>query len=105
MTRPAGSLGTFDGWPGGEVSPAFVTLRDEAEMADRPFPMADITITLSGRLMLELAQAAREAGTTEAELVQRAIKSLVQAQRGPAIPRFARRLGPLALAEDDPSAA
>jgi hypothetical protein len=74
-------------------------------MADRTLPRANITITLSGRLMGELAQTAREADTTEVELVRRAIALLVQAHHGPGIPRFARRLGPLALAEDDPSAA
>jgi hypothetical protein len=105
MTKPAGSLGTFDGQRSGEASPALVALRDEPEMADCTFPSATITITLSGRLMLELAQMAREADTTEDDLAHRAIKSLVQAHRSPGIPRFARRLGPLALAEDDPSAA
>jgi len=74
-------------------------------MAHRTLPMANITIALSGRLMQELVQAAREADTTEAELAHKAIECLVQAHRGPGIPRFARRLGPLALAEDDPSAA
>jgi hypothetical protein len=74
-------------------------------MADRTLPRANITIMLSGRLMLELGRMAGEADTTEEELVHRAINCLVQAHRGPGIPRFARRLGPLALAEDDPSAA
>jgi hypothetical protein len=74
-------------------------------MDDRTLPRANITITLSGRLMLEVAQMAREADTTEDELVHRAINCLVQTHRGPEIPRFARRLGPLALAERDPSAA
>jgi hypothetical protein len=74
-------------------------------MADRTLPTANITITLSGRLMLELAQLAREAATTEDELVHTAIKCLLQSHSGPGIPRFARRLGPLALAEDDPSTA
>lgn len=105
MTRPAGSLDTFAGWPSGEASPTFVALRDEPEMADRTLPRANITITLSGRVMLELARMAREADTTEDELVCRAIRCLVQAHRGPGIPRFARRLGPLALDEDGPSAA
>jgi hypothetical protein len=77
-----------------------VALRDEPEMADCTLPRANITITLSGRLMLELAQLAREADTTEDELAHRAIKCLVQAHRGPGIPRFARRLGPLALAQE-----
>jgi len=105
MTRPAGSLGTFGAWPSVEPTPAFVALRDEPEVDDRTLPRANITITLSGHLMLELAQMAREADTTENELAHRAIKCLLQAHRGPRIPRFARRLGPLALADDDPSAA
>jgi hypothetical protein len=87
------------------VSPAFVTLRNEPEVADRTLPRATIAITLSGRLMLELAQMACEADTTEDDLVRRAITYLVQAHRGPGIPRYARRLGPLALAGDDPPAA
>ena len=105
MTRPAGSLGTFGAWPSGEASRAIVALTGEPEMDDRGLTRANITITLSGRLRQELARMAREADTTEDALVHRAIKCLVQAHRGPGIPRFARRLGPLALAEDDPSAA
>jgi len=72
-------------------------------MADRTLPRANITIAVSERLMQELAQMACEADITEDELVNRAIACLVQAHRAPGIPRFARRLGPLALAEDDPS--
>jgi hypothetical protein len=82
-----------------------MALRDEPEVADRTLPRANLTITLSERLMLELAQIAREADTTEDDLVHRAIERLVQAHRGPGIPRFARRLGPLALAGDDPPTA
>lgn len=82
-----------------------MAIRDGREMDHRTLPRANMTITLSGSLMLELAQMARKGDTTEDELVHRAIKRLVQAQRGPGIPRFARRLGPLVLDEDDPSAA
>jgi hypothetical protein len=77
-----------------------MAIRDEPEMADRSLPGASITITLSGRLMRELAQRARETDITEEELVRRAINGLVQTPRAPGIPRFARRLGPLALADE-----
>ena len=50
--------------------------------------------------MLELGKMAREAHTTEDELIRQAIKYLFQVHRGPAIPRFARRLGPMVVAED-----
>src|SRR4029077_3899753 len=96
-TRPAGLPSTFGGWLSGKVGPTFVTLRNEPEMADRTLPRANITIAVSEHLMQELAQMACEADTTEDELVNTAIACLVQAHRGPGIPRFARRLGPLAL--------
>jgi hypothetical protein len=64
-------------------------------------PRANITISLSDGVKLELAQIARESHVTEDELVERAIRQLVQVHRGPAIPRFARRLGPIAIARDD----
>jgi hypothetical protein len=68
-------------------------------MTDEPFPEPTITIALPARLRLELGQLARQAKTTEGELIQQAVESLVQAQRGPAIPRFARRLGPIAFGD------
>jgi hypothetical protein len=67
--------------------------------------METITIALSERLIIELARMARDAKTTQEELVQKAIEGLVQAHRAPGIPRFARRLGPIALPEDSPPAA
>ena len=72
-------------------------------MADHP--QANVTIALSQPLMVELTQMARESGATEDELIQNAIMSLLQTRRGPGIPRFARRLGPIALADDGPPAA
>jgi hypothetical protein len=60
-------------------------------------PEANITIALSDGVKLELAQIARESHVTEDELVERAVRHLLQAHRGPAIPRFARRLGPIAI--------
>jgi len=74
-------------------------------MADQAVPSQKITVTLNERLHLELARMARDADTTEDELIRTAIKGLVQARRGPGIPRFARRLGHIALEEDGPSAA
>jgi hypothetical protein len=62
---------------------------------------ANITISLSDGVKLELAQIARESHVTEDEVVERAIRQLVQVHRGPAIPRFARRLGPIAIARGD----
>jgi hypothetical protein len=61
-------------------------------------PQASITIALRQPLMVALTQMATEANTTEDALIQRAIEGLVQARLGPGIPRFARRLGPIALA-------
>jgi hypothetical protein len=69
-----------------------------------PSTRSGITITLSAPIRRELARIARDAHQTEDEIVEKAIKYVVQAQRHPAIPRFARRLGPFFL-EDDPSAA
>lgn len=63
---------------------------------------AHITISLSDDSKVELAQMARESHLTEDELVERAIRHLVQAHRGPAIPRFARRLGPIAILHPGP---
>ncbi len=72
-------------------------------MADPTAPK--ITVALSQPVMSEPARMAREAETTEAELIHRAIVGLVQARRGSGIPRFARRLGPIAIADDDQPAA
>jgi hypothetical protein len=68
-------------------------------MTDEPFPQPTISIALPEPLRLELGQLARQAKTTEGELIQQAVEYLVQAQRGPAIPRFARRLGPIAIGD------
>jgi hypothetical protein len=74
-------------------------------MTDRPGLAATITIVVPERLQLALAEVAREANTTEEELVQRAIAGVVQAHQGPGIPRFARRIGPIAIDAEGPSAA
>jgi hypothetical protein len=60
--------------------------------------MATITISLDDELMAELAQVARDERTTEADLVREGIERLIHSRlTGPSVPRFARRLGPLAI--------
>jgi hypothetical protein len=62
--------------------------------------MAEITISLGDDLMVELAQMARLEDTTEADLEREGIERLIHSRlTGPDIPRFARRLGPLAIPE------
>ena len=56
----------------------------------------DGTIVLPEPLRVELAQLAQKANTSEGALIQRAVEALLQAQPGRGIPRYARRLGPLA---------
>ena len=74
-------------------------------MIDQPGVAATITIVVPERMQVALAEVAQEARTTEEELVQRAIAAVVQAHQGPAIPRFARRMGPIAIDAEGPSAA
>ena len=65
--------------------------------------MATITITLDDELMTERSQVAREEHSTEAELVREGIERLIHSRlTGPSVPRFARRLGPLAIPEPPP---
>jgi hypothetical protein len=62
--------------------------------------MAIITISLDDELMGELTQVAADEGTTEADLVREGIERLLHSRlSGPSVPRFARRLGPLAIPE------
>lgn len=62
--------------------------------------MVEITISLGDALMVEIAQMARHENTTEADLVRQGIEPLIHPRlTGPEIPRFARRLGPLAISE------
>lgn len=68
-------------------------------MTGPPFSQPSITISLPEQLRLELEEMARNAKTSESELVQRAVERLVQANRDVGIPRFARRLGPMVLLE------
>jgi hypothetical protein len=50
--------------------------------------------------MAELAQVAHDERTSEADLVREGIERLLHSRlTGPDIPRFARRLGPLAIPE------
>jgi hypothetical protein len=61
------------------------------------WPMTEITISLGDDLMVELARMARDEHTTEADLVREGVERLIHSRlTGPDIPRFARRLGPLA---------
>ena len=59
--------------------------------------MTKIAISLDDEVARELAELAREAQLSEERLVREAVERLVQAQHGAAIPRFARRLGPLVI--------
>jgi Arc/MetJ-type ribon-helix-helix transcriptional regulator len=62
--------------------------------------MAEITISLDDDLRVELAQVARDERTTEADLVREGVERLLHSRlTGPSIPRFARRIGPLAISE------
>lgn len=58
--------------------------------------MIRIAVSLEDEEVHGLASLAREAGMTEEELVREAIQGLLLSRRTPGIPRFARRLGPLA---------
>ena len=55
-----------------------------------------IAISLEEEQLRGLARMAHEAGLSEEELLREAIQGLLVPRRTPAIPRFARRLGPLA---------
>lgn len=57
--------------------------------------MTKIVISLDDDGVRKLAQLAREAQLSEEALVRETIERLVQSHAAPAIPRFARRLGPL----------
>jgi Arc/MetJ-type ribon-helix-helix transcriptional regulator len=62
--------------------------------------MATITISLDDDQVIELAQVARDERTTEADLIREGIERLLHSRlTSPRIPRFARRLGPLAIPE------
>ncbi|HEY6377631.1 MAG TPA: hypothetical protein VI316_00460 [Candidatus Dormibacteraeota bacterium] len=67
--------------------------------------MFRITISLPDHLKDELAEAAREQGRPEADLVCEGVERLLRSRREhPDVPLFARRIGPLAI-EDDEAAA
>ncbi|HET9847339.1 MAG TPA: hypothetical protein VFR68_02135 [Candidatus Dormibacteraeota bacterium] len=61
--------------------------------------MIEITIPLDEEEERELSSLAREARMSEQELIRRSIESLLLARRSPLVPRYARRLGPLTLAD------
>jgi hypothetical protein len=52
------------------------------------------TIAIAAELRTELARLARKTGTTEAEVVARALRRLIY-EDTVTVPRFARRLGPV----------
>jgi len=66
--------------------------------------VAKLTVSLDDDQMLELGKLARESGVSENDVVREAIDSLLQSHRAPGTPRFARRLGPLAIVEHEPPA-
>ena len=66
--------------------------------------VAKLTVSLDDDEMVELGKLARESGVSENDVVREAIDRLLQSHRGPGTPRFARRLGPLAIVEHDPLA-
>jgi predicted transcriptional regulator len=59
--------------------------------------MTKIAISLEDDVVRELARLAKEAQMSEEALAREAIERLVQSHRAPAIPPFARRLGPLVI--------
>jgi predicted transcriptional regulator len=59
--------------------------------------MARIALSLDDDIVRELAQLAHEAQVSQEALAREAIERLLQARHAPPVPRFARRLGPLAL--------
>jgi predicted transcriptional regulator len=56
--------------------------------------MTKIAISLDDDVVRELAELARDAQLSEEALVREAIERLVKSRHAPAIPLFARRLGP-----------
>ncbi len=58
--------------------------------------MTRIAISLDDEEVRELARMAVDAGVSEEELLRETIQSLLFSRHSVAIPRFARRLGPLA---------
>ena len=101
--KRARSRATFGGRSSTKDAPEAAALEDQPGMSDGKH-RSYLRIALSEPLRIELARMARDAQKSEDEIVENGIRSLLQAQRHPAIPRFARRLGPL-TADDDPSIA
>lgn len=69
-------------------------------MTNRDSRTVSLSVLLNEDLIVELGQLARESHTTEGALAQTAVKALIRARRGPTIPRYARRLGPLVMPEE-----
>ena len=57
--------------------------------------MTKIAISLDDEVARELAELARKAQLSEEALAREAVEQLVQSHHAPAVPRYARRLGPL----------
>ncbi len=57
--------------------------------------MIEIAVPLDEAEMRKLSELAKEAGMSERELIRRTIEGFLMARRGPLVPRYARRLGPL----------
>jgi hypothetical protein len=58
--------------------------------------MTRIAISLDDERAGQLARIAQQAKLSEEDLVRSAVEQLLQAERAPRVPRYARRLGPLA---------
>jgi len=63
--------------------------------------MIKIAVSLEDEEVHGLSRMAHDAGMSEAELVREAVDQLLLSWRTPSIPRFARRLGPLAAPPTD----
>lgn len=66
-------------------------------MLDQLRAERSITVSLPEDLATELASMACGAQTTQEALVVTAVRRLVQLRGAPTIPRYARRLGPIAM--------
>lgn len=57
--------------------------------------MIEIAVPLDDAEVRKLSELAKAAGMSEQELIRRTIEGVLLARRGPLVPRYARRLGPL----------
>ena len=61
--------------------------------------MIEIAVPLDDAEGRKLSELAKEAGISEPELIRRTIEGVLLARRGQAVPRYARRLGPLVFSD------